>query len=160
MLNHGTAGTTISRTTEGWPYKFPVGRTIVALSIVPPLSLLIPILTGILIQRPPGALENLNDRHFPLFILILSWPGYVVFAGLGIPILLLFFRFKLARFWEFAIAGMICTEIPWLIVAFTGPRDAATVHAQLRSTLPPFAVMGIVNGIITRLIVLGVRRPI
>jgi hypothetical protein len=90
--------------------------------------------------------------------LILSWPGYVIFAGLGIPMLLLFSRFNWTRLWAFAVVGMICTEIPWLLIAFTSPNDAATVHAMLRGTLPQFALIGIVNGIITRLIFLGTRN--
>lgn len=142
----------------GWPYEFPIRRTLLALLIVPPMTLLIPILASIIAQNPPGGWDAFNIR-FPVFILIFSWPGYVIFAALGIPMLLLFFRFKLARVWEFAVVGMICTEIPWLVIASTSGRDAATVHALLRSTLPTFAVIGIGSGIITRLIILGIRKP-
>ena len=144
---------------SAWPHEFPIRRTLLALLIVPPGTLLIPLLVSMLTQKSQGGWNAVDILKLPVFILIFSWPGYVIFAVLGIPILLLFFRFKLARFWEFAVIGMICTEIPWLVIASTDGRDAATVHALLRSTLPRFGVIGIGSGIITRLIILGRRRP-
>lgn len=138
---------------SAWTPTYPIGRTLLALLIVPSL------MVGSMFATGMGKFSVHELAFLPIVTLMYSWPGYVIFAGLGIPILLLFFRFKLARFWEFAIVGMICTEIPWLVVAVTSPLDAATVHAQLRSSLLLFAPIGIVNGIVTRLIILGRRRP-
>lgn len=150
---------------SAWPSTYPIGRTLVALVLVPPMTLVIPSIVSFQTLMHPAAGETLSIGlssigRMVVGLLILSWPGYVIFAGLGIPILLFFFRFKLARFWEFAVVGMICTEIPWLVIASTSGGDAATVHALLRGTLPIFAAIGIGNGIITRLIVLGIRKPL
>lgn len=139
---------------SAWPSTYPIGRTLIAFLIIPPLMI------GPMFAAGMNKLTVHELAFLPIVTLMYSWPGYVIFAGLGIPILLFFFRFKLARFWEFAVVGMICTEIPWLVIAFTSGGDAATVRAQLRGTLPIFAPIGIGSGIITRLIVLGMRKPL
>lgn len=147
----------------GWPLRFPIGRTVFALAVIPPLTLLIPgiVNSQLFVHQPGDVSTGLSSiGRTILAILILACPGYVIFAILGIPLLYVFSRFNWTRLWAFAVVGMICTEIPWFLIAATSHSDPETTRARLWDALPTYALVGMLNGIITRLIVLGWRRPL
>lgn len=60
----------------GWPYEFPIRRTLLALLMVPPVTLLIPTLVWTLTHGRPGEWD-IWSIQFPAFILIFSWSDYV-----------------------------------------------------------------------------------
>ena len=131
----------------------PVGRVLVALVIVP-------LFTNVLFLLPAVYQERSDPRDLassllalPLAAVIDAWPGYVVFGVLGIPLIYLLARIGRTDFLVFAGAGAICTAAPWIILQMA----AHAPHSKPIQLAPLFGVIGLANGVLTRLIVFGYR---
>ncbi len=97
------------------------------------------------------------------FVLIFSVPGYIVFAILGFPILYVLHYFKCSAFWVFVVAGLFCTMAPFALNALNERLghhiSGSQIAHNMLGQLLVFGPIGILNGIVTRLIVLGWRSP-
>lgn len=110
----------------------------------------------------PGAGESrLSDFLHDLLLLpavsvIFAWPGYVIFLVLGVPTLYFLFRYKRADLVIFLLVGAFCTPLPFFVLALLPPHRPGQVKNEL-DAVPLFALLGLFNGFLTWLIVLGWR---
>jgi hypothetical protein len=137
-----------SRDTAG--KRFPIGRVLIALVVVS-------ILTPLIVLLYPGMASGPRWYDFvALFVvsLLLAWPGCLTFLVLGLPTLYLLFRTNHIGFPIFALFGGLYTALPWVVLQII-QRPPRGKFLQL---VPMFFAIGLINGILTRLIVFG-RRP-
>ena len=144
-------------TSRGSPVHFPVGRAILALAIVPPLTSLVLLFIRLAIMVKP-LLEVTPQQILGILLYALeaSWPGYLLFLFVGIPVIYLLHRLKWTQLWKFAVAGTLCLQLLWLY--FDLPNmDLYDVLVDARRMVPIFATIGAVDGVLIRLIILGGR---
>jgi uncharacterized BrkB/YihY/UPF0761 family membrane protein len=138
------------RDTADTPEKrFPVYRALIAVAAVSIFTPLVVLLLSIVGTKP--ALHEL--AALPVPAILFAWPGCVTFLALGLPTLYGLFRLNRTGFVIFALFGALYTALPWLVlhVALRPPRE------RFLNFVPMFLVIGIGNGIITRLIAFGRR---
>jgi len=152
-------------TPRAWGTKFPIGRALIALLIVPPVTIglsAIAFSSDHRWPRPfPGITEWLRQMlEFAAFLVILgSWPGYIAFVVLGLPTLYVLYRLNQSEFSLFALLGLICTSVAWIAFFYIIPPNDNPRMALLCST-PPWAILGLVAGVLTRLVVVGWPRSL
>ena len=129
--------------------KFPFWRVLLAMavaSIFPPF-----VLFALSMSASRPALSDL--ALLPLVSILYAWPGCLTFLLFGLPTLYFLLRAHRTGFVTFAFFGALYTALPWVILqAIQHPPR----HKFLQ-LVPTFAEIGIVNGIFTRLIVVGLR---
>jgi len=135
---------------------FPVGRVLIAALVVPVFPLLAITVVG---ELGPTPGQSLADRLLaPLTAPLLSWPGYVVFFLAGVPTIYLLYRWNHFGFALFAAFGALYTSLAVCFIVHPYPFSWSLYFETLRGTLPLFAGLGALAGILTRLVVFGRRR--
>jgi hypothetical protein len=139
--------------------RFPVFRALIAFFVIPVFTVLVYFLPGAALWRTaPGPAFGTEDlREWTIVAIIFAWPGYIAFLVLGLPTAYLLFRSHRTGFGMFAFFGAVYTSLPWLILGITCPMNWARYLAQLKETMPVFAAIGVVGGLLTRLIIFGFR---
>lgn len=131
--------------------RFPVARTAIAFVVIP-------LVTSYAFFLPAAFAVKSNLREFamsmailPVDALLYAWPGYVTFLIIGVPTIYLLYRADRIDFWLFACFGALYTAWVMLHLVMKSPRGNYIGLAVM------FAVIGLANGILTRLIVFGRR---
>ena len=134
--------------TAGQP--LPLWRVVIAMAVVS-------VLTPILYLLPLGIDRKTSLYEFlllPLNGIVFAWPGCLMFLALGLPTIFVLHRLHRTGFGIFALFGMLYTTLGEAILYFAGggrrPRE-------LMVYLFIFGLIGLINGVITRLIVYGRR---
>lgn len=129
-----------------WPKRFPIRRMFVASFLISWLT------TGLVILgneqgRPKFTSVSVNALMGMAFF---SFPGWVIFLALGGPTLYLLYRLNWTNFAIFAFFGAVYTALPFLIFQqLYFPQDLGSF-----AIVWPFTGIGLVNGVLTRVIVL------
>lgn len=140
---------------------FPIARSFIALIVVPVGTVVVPLFIGDLFQRTPPW-EHLSWwASLKLWFLFTASaacyyaiPGYITFLVLGIPSLYLLHRWKRLGFGWFMLLGALYTALPFPFLAwFVGYRSEYLAIVGPYTSV--FALVGILGGILTRLIVFG-----
>jgi hypothetical protein len=143
-----------------WPAKFPIRRVLIAFLVIPGFSnLALAVLNVIwsLTHAPAGQQPEAVADAVALAILF-SWPGYLTFLVIGLPTLYALYRVGWSGFTIFAVIGAVYTFLPWFVLG-ESPAHISR-EAYVRDSWEQFKVLGsvgAVNGILTRLIVVGRR---
>jgi len=143
-----------------WPAKFPIRRVLIALLVIPLISNLgLALLNMIwsLTHAPVGQQPEAAANAIALAILF-SWPGYLTFLVIGLPTLYALYRVGWSGFTIFAVIGAAYTFLPWFVLG-ESPSHISW-DAYIRDFWEQFKIFGSVgamNGILTRLIVVGRR---
>ena len=129
--------------------RFPVGRTfvsLIAVSMITPLAFILPAMWH-------GRLNLREWALLPVVSIVYAWPGCITFLLLGLPTIYGLFRFNRTGYLPFILFGALYTAVPWIILQglLHPPR------ARFLQLVPLFAIIGIVNGLLTRLIIFGRR---
>ena len=156
-----------SNQSGSWPARFPILRALVALAIIPLLTPLLYLSIAAALNSGPSSVpseSSASSLQSALgFVLIFSVPGYIVFAILGFPILYVLHYFKCSAFWVFVVAGLFCTMAPFALNALNERLghhiSGSQIAHNMLGQLVVFGPIGILNGIVTRLIVLGWSSP-
>lgn len=133
---------------------FPTGRAAAALLIVPAIPFLAEMALGALLDTFLPANTTAHSSYLYNSIVFARqewWVAYLVFAVLGVPTVYLLHRRGRAEFGWFALFGAVYTGIAGLSISPYAARG-----------LPLLAVLGALEGILTRLIVFGTdmrRQP-
>jgi hypothetical protein len=141
-------------------------RVGIALLVIPLLSnILLLVLMGLwnFVHSSGSEIPNLQAAPAQLggilvLAILYSVPGFVVFAAAGIPLLFILYRLNATGFVIFAVLGAACTLVAWLVYTHRAPGAPARFElVEVWEESKAFGVVGAVNGILTRLIVLGPR---
>jgi hypothetical protein len=134
--------------------KFPVARAGIAFLVIPLFTSYVFFVPGIFAARSNLRELAMSMAILPVDALLYAWPGYVTFLIVGVPTLYVLYRLNRTAFWLFACLGALYTALPCMILRLVAksPRGDYLGLASI------FAVIGLANGILTRLIVFG-RRP-
>lgn len=103
---------------------------------------------------PGSALELWGAMSLPVAAIMYAWPGALVFLVLGWPTLYVLFRTNHTSFLTFAFFGALYTALPWaLFQVLAQSRRGLFLNFNVL-----FIAIGLVNGTLTRLILVGFRK--
>jgi hypothetical protein len=115
------------------------------------------VLTPILYLLPLGIdkTTSLYDLLLlPVNGIVFAWPGCVMFLAFGLPTIFALHRLHQTGFGIFALFGMLYTALGAAILYLSG---GSRRPRELIVYLFIFGLIGLINGMITRLIVYGWR---
>src|SRR6185312_325742 len=120
---------------------------------VPPLTILILLfIRAAIMVKPLLEITPQQIVGILLYALEASWPGYLLFLFVGVPVIYLFHRLDWTQWWKFAVAGALGLQLLWLY--FDLPNmDLYRVLVDAKRMLPIFAIIGAVDGVLIRLII-------
>ena len=129
---------------------FPIWRALVAMAVVSVLTPMIYLLRAGFYAKP--SLYEL--AVLPLDGFVFAWPVCIIFVALGFPTLYTLFRLHRTGFGLFVSFGVLYTALgaALLYVSGGGRRTRELMYYSV-----VFGLIGLVNGVITRLIVCGWR---
>ncbi|MGA8028287.1 MAG: hypothetical protein WB992_14180 [Bryobacteraceae bacterium] len=139
--------------------RFPIVRALIAMIVVPVATVVGPALPGAF--RP----HSYPPDQFSLYVLFLesmgalslAIPGYLVFLVLGIPTMYLLYRSNRLGFAWFMLFGALYTALPFPMLGLYAYSNRSEYVNVVRAFISLYAPIGILGGILTRLIVFGWR---
>jgi hypothetical protein len=126
-------------------HKFPVGRGVLAMVVPAVLTPLIMFVLGIVPARPSVR----EIALLPVMALIFAWPGALVGLLLGLPTAYWLFRRRQTGFIAYVLVGAFYTVAPLIV------GQALTTSARYLPWIPVFALIGLLNGALARIILFG-----